>query len=105
VYARVSTIQGSTDQLEEGISTIRDEILPSIKQIGGFQGIISIADRSSGKGVTLTLWDTEEDLRESEDQANRLRSQAAEKLGATQAPQVDRYEVVLYEVEAGVRVS
>jgi heme-degrading monooxygenase HmoA len=105
MYARVSTIQGSMDRLDEGISAIRDDILPSVKQIGGFQGIISLADRASGKGITVTLWDTEDDLRASEEQANQLRSQAAEKLGAAQPPQVDRYEVVLYEVEAGVRVS
>jgi heme-degrading monooxygenase HmoA len=105
VYARVSTIQGSTDLIDQGISTIRGDILPSVKQIGGFQGIISLADRASGKGITVTFWDTEDDLRASEEQANQLRSQAAEKLGAAQPPQVDRYEVVLYEVEAGVRVS
>jgi heme-degrading monooxygenase HmoA len=105
VYARVSTIQGAADRIDEGASAIRDEILPSVKQIGGFQGIISLADRTTGRGLTLTLWDTEDDLRASEEQANQLRSQAAEKVGATQAPQVDRYEVVLFEVEAGVRVS
>ena len=34
-----------------------------------------------------------------------LRRQAAEGIGATAEPQVERYEVVLYEVEAGVTVS
>ncbi len=104
MYARVSTIEGSTGQLDEGIDRMKSEIVPAVKQLGG-QGIISLADRTSGKSLTITLWDTEEDLRESEERANQLRKQAAEGVGATGEPQVERYEVVAYEVEAGVTVS
>jgi heme-degrading monooxygenase HmoA len=104
MYARVSTIEGSTGQLDEGINRMKREIIPAVKQLGA-QGVISLADRTSGKSLTITLWDTEEDLRESEEQANRLRKQVSEGVGATGEPQVERYEVVLYEVEAGVTVS
>lgn len=104
MYARVSTIQGPTDQLDQGLERMKTEIVPSVKQLGA-QGIISLADRTTGKSLTITLWDTEEDLRESEEQANQLRRQAAEGIGASSEPQVERYEVVVYEVEAGVTVS
>ncbi len=104
MFARVSTIQAGTDRIDEGIGTIRNEIIPAVRQLSGFQGVISLVDRGSGKGITLTLWETEEDLRASEQQADQLRSQAAQSLGATQPAQVDRYEVALYEVEAGVTV-
>jgi heme-degrading monooxygenase HmoA len=104
MYARVSTIEGATDRLEEGVNRIRSEIVPQVKQLGA-QGIISLADRTTGKSLTITLWDTEDDLRASEEQANQLRRQAAEGIGATGEPRVERYEVVLYEVEAGVTGS
>lgn len=104
MYARVSIIEGSTEQVEEGLDRIKRQIVPAVKQLGA-QGIISLADRTSGKGLTITLWDTEEELRESEEKANQLRKQAAEGVGATAEPQVERYEVVVYEVEAGVTVS
>ena len=104
MYARVSTIQGPTEQLDEGLDRMKREVVPAVKQLGA-QGIISLADRTSGKSLTITLWDTEEDLRESEERANQLRKQAAEGIGSTAEPQVERYEVVVYEVEAGVTVS
>ncbi len=105
MFARATTIQGPTEQMEAGLSGIREQIIPSLRELSGFQGVITLADRTSGKGITITLWDTEEDLRTSEQQADQLRTQAAGLIGATQAPQVDRYEVVLLDVEAGVRVT
>jgi TfoX/Sxy family transcriptional regulator of competence genes len=104
MYARVSTIEGSAAQLDEGLQRIKTEIVPAVKELGA-QGLISLADRANGKSITITLWDTEEDMRESEERANQLRKQAAEGVGATGEPQVERYEIVLYEVEAGVTVS
>ena len=104
MYARVSTIQGPTGQLDEGLNRMKREVVPAVKQLGA-QGIISLADRQTGKTLTITLWETEDDLRESEEQANQLRKQAAGDIGSTSEPEVDRYEVVVYEVEAGVTVS
>jgi len=104
VHARVSTLQGSTGQIDEGIERIRDTTVPAVKEIDGFKGIFSLVDRQTGKGLTVTFWETEEALRASEEKANRLRSEAAEKLGATGEPIVERYEVALYEVESPITV-
>ncbi len=105
MHARVSIIEAPADKLEEGMKRIRDEIAPAVRQLSGSQGMITLVDRGSGKSLNITLWDTEEDLRASEEQANQLRRQAAESVGATGQPQVERYEVALYEVETGVTVS
>ncbi|MEK6276054.1 MAG: hypothetical protein AABM30_12080 [Actinomycetota bacterium] len=99
MYARVSTIQGATDQVEQGIDRIRGTTLPAIKEIEGFKGIVSLVDRQTGKGLTVTLWESEGALQASEEEANRLRSEAAGNLGATGEPTVERYEVAIYEVE------
>jgi heme-degrading monooxygenase HmoA len=104
MYARVSTIQGSTDRIDEGIERIRETTLPEVKQIEGYKGIVSLVDRQTGKGVTFTLWESEEALRASEEEANRIRREAADTLGATAEPAVERYEVALYEVEAPITV-
>ena len=105
MYARVSIIEAPAEKLEEGTKRIREEIAPQLRQLSGCQGFITLVDRTSGKSLNVTLWDTEEDMRASEEQANQLRKQAAETVGATGEPQVERYEVALYEVEAGVTVS
>jgi hypothetical protein len=104
MYARMSTMRAAGDA-EQGRSVIRDQLLPTARQLGGFQGVISIGDSTSGVWRTITLWDTEDDMRASEEQANELRRQAAEAVGAAAEPEVERYEVVYLEVESGVRVS
>jgi heme-degrading monooxygenase HmoA len=105
MYGRVSIIEAPADKLDEGTKRMRDEIVPALRQLSGCQGVIALVDRTSGKNLVITLWDTEDDLRASEEQANQLRRQAAESVDATAEPQVERYEVALYEVEAGVTVS
>ena len=104
MYARVSMIQGSTDQIDEGIDRIRDTTVPAVKEIDGFKGIVSLVDRQTGKGLTVTLWESEGALQASEEEANRLRREAAGNLGATGEPIVERYEVALYEVESPITV-
>jgi heme-degrading monooxygenase HmoA len=105
MYARVSTIQGSADQIDEGIERVRETTLPAIKEIDGFKGIVSLVDRQTGKGLTVTLWESEDKLQASEEQANKLRAEAAGNLGASGEPTVERYEVALYEIEAPIGVQ
>ena len=102
MHARVSTLQGSTDQIDEGIDRIRDMTLPAVKEIEGFKGICSLVDRQTGKGITITLWESDTEMQASEEEANRIRREAAEHLGATGEPTVERYEVALYEIGSPV---
>jgi len=104
MHARVSTLQGSTDQIDEGIDRIRDMTVPAVKEVDGFKGILSLIDRQTGKSLTVTLWESEGALQASEEEANRIRREAAGNLGATAEPIVDRYEVALYEVESPITV-
>jgi len=100
MHARVSTFEGgSIEQIEEGVQLIREQVIPAAQQIDGYMGIISLADRASGKGLTITLWESEAALQASEEAANRLRQGAANALQARIAS-VERYEVVVSEVKA-----
>jgi heme-degrading monooxygenase HmoA len=104
MYARVSTIQSAADKIDEGIARLRETTVPAVKQIEGCKGIFSLIDRQTGKGITVTLWESEEALRASEEEANRLRREAADELGATTEPMVERYEVAIYEVASPTAV-
>ena len=100
MHARVSTLEGgSIDQIESGVRVLREQVIPAAQQIEGFMGVISLADRASGKGITITLWESEEALHASEEAANQLRQEAADALQASIAS-VERYEVVLSEIRA-----
>ena len=61
MYARVTTIQGNPDQIDEATNLVRDTIVPALQQRTGFEGYLLLADRGTGKGITITLWDSEAD--------------------------------------------
>jgi heme-degrading monooxygenase HmoA len=94
MFARVSTFQGPPDQTAEGIRIAREQILPAAKLMDGFKGIYLLFDRESGKSLSVTLWETEEDMRASEEAANRVRAESADTSGETVVG-VERYEVAL----------
>jgi heme-degrading monooxygenase HmoA len=99
MHARQSTIQGKPAQLEAGIKNFNEQILPAIRQLKGFTGAQFLADRKSGKAVITTFWETEQALRDSEAKANDLRRTAAEQVGSTAAPLVERFEVVMTDIK------
>lgn len=61
MYARVTTTQFSPYRLEESIHIAREQIVPAAQQQNGFKGYLMLVDRSTGKGITITLWEGEED--------------------------------------------
>lgn len=97
MHARVSTIYGTTEQGGDVEGMFREQVLPTLQELGG-KGAILLVDRGSGKAVAITLWEDEAAMRESEERANELRRQAAESAGASEPPTVDRYEVAVWEV-------
>ena len=97
--ARVSTLEGPRETLDEGMRHLTDNTLPPLRQIDGFKGIVGLGDRGSGRVKVVTLWETEQALTASEEQANRLREEAAEG-GGSQIAGVDRYEVAIAQVPA-----
>lgn len=90
MWARVSSYQGSPEQVDRASANLPDDAL---REMSGFECAYLLTDRESGKALTITLWENEEALRESEERANQLRSQVAGDLGASEAPTVERYEV------------
>jgi heme-degrading monooxygenase HmoA len=97
MFARVSTFQGPPDQTAEGIRVAREQILPAARLLDGFRGIYLLFDRESGRSLAITLWETAEDMRASEDAALRARTQSAEATGDVIVG-VERYEVALQEL-------
>jgi hypothetical protein len=90
--ARVSSLEGDPSRYDEDLRFIRDNIAPRVRDIPGSKGVIGLADRSSGRTKTITLWESPDALRASEESANQLRDDAAQETGARIAA-VERYEV------------
>jgi heme-degrading monooxygenase HmoA len=90
--ARVSSLEGSPDGIAEGIGNVRSETFPKVRKLQGNVGAIGLADRKRGRITVITLWESEDALRKSEQQADRLREEAAG-FGRQRIAGVDRYEV------------
>ena len=82
----------SPDQIDEGVRYAKENIVPRVGEIDGFEGVYFLVDRQSGKALSITLWESEETLRSSEQQTNQLRSETAE-AGGQEVMGVERYEV------------
>jgi heme-degrading monooxygenase HmoA len=102
LYARVTTIHSPAERMDEGIEKVKDEVLQSMKEIRGFKGIIGMVDRNANTGVTISLWEDEQAMQEGDEQGARLRDEAAKAMKAETEPMVNRYEVVLIEVETPI---
>ncbi len=90
MFARVSTYAGDPDELVRGFESAR----VGLQQIDGFSQAYFCVDRTNGKGLTLTLWNDEQALEASAEQAKQLRAQATEPSGAT-IDSVQHYEVAV----------
>jgi hypothetical protein len=99
MFARLITLETTEEQHEEGLRLTQDELLPWARESTGFRGLIGLVDRAAGKTLVLTLWASEETLRESADAADRLSALGAATTGATRQA-IEQYEVTLFEVEA-----
>jgi hypothetical protein len=92
--ARVSSLEGSPDGIDEGISKMKSETLPQVRKLKGNVGAIGLVNRASGRATIVTLWESADALAKSEQDADRLREQAA-KGGGQSIAAVDRYEVAV----------
>ena len=94
MHARVSTLEGPPEQVNELGRITSERVAPSLTQMDGFRGILALAGRQSGKVQLVTLWESEEVMRQSEEEAEQLRGDTAQAAGGEIAG-VERYEVVL----------
>ncbi len=97
--ARVSSLEGSAESIDEGVQFIQQQIVPAASDITGWRGIIALADRANGRTLTITFWDSEESLAASETWADEARGEAAAAMDET-VKAVERYEVALSKVLA-----
>jgi heme-degrading monooxygenase HmoA len=96
MFARVTTLQGPSDRVDEGTKAVQEQVIPAARQMKGFKGMLALADHVTGKMIGITLWETEDDLRQSDEAANRLRSDTADAGGAG-IVSVEKFEVVVDE--------
>jgi len=96
MYARVSTFEGSPDQVDDQIREAREKVAPAVRGIPGSKGLLALVDRVTGKTLAITLWESEHAMKESEEAADRIRRESAE-VGGERIASVERFEVAILE--------
>jgi heme-degrading monooxygenase HmoA len=94
MFARVAAITTPGASREQGVGFFRDRVLPDLRRYAGFQDALLLVPPEGGEALVITLWDTEENLRDAEAApAPHRTSGAREALGPEARRDVRVYEV------------
>ena len=96
LFARMNTFEGSPDRLDDALRNVREQVLPQLHQHDGFKGLMFLANYKSGELQLMSLWESAQAMRASEEEARHLRAGVAE-AGDQDIANVERYDVVLFE--------
>jgi heme-degrading monooxygenase HmoA len=99
MHARMSTLEGSPEEMDGGLRDVREHVLPLLKHQEGFIGFIALGNRQSGELIGITFWESEQAMQASEEVGDRTRSDTAEATGEA-IEDVERYEVGLCEISS-----
>src|ERR1700694_1528858 len=83
MHARSTTIQAQPSSIDDGIAYVRDTVMPALEGLDGFVGLSLLADRSSGRCIATSAWDSEEAMRASDEAVRPVRERAAEIFGGS----------------------
>ena len=98
VFARMFTIEGRREQFDGFARAGEEKIIPALRRLDGFEGLLVLADRQNGKIRVVTLWESEEVMRSYEEVAHWFRAFGSEVAGGA-VTEVERYEVLYSETE------
>jgi heme-degrading monooxygenase HmoA len=94
MYARVNRFEEHTDDFDKANRIAEEELIPQLQAVPGFVGMQQLTDRDRRQSLVITFWETEEAMRDSEAEADRLRAEAKDRTGSD-IQTVERYEVTL----------
>ena len=90
MHARVSTYTGEAAALIDGFQTATEPL----ENIEGFSQAYFLIDRPNNRGMSITIWESEDALLASAARADELRKGATEPSGST-IESVEHYEIAL----------
>ena len=91
MYARSTTIQAQPTSIDDGIAHMRDKVMPALEAIDGCVGLSLLVDRTSGRCIATSSWESEEAMRASAESLRPIRDRAAELFGG--GAQIEEWEI------------
>lgn len=62
MFARLTIVQLRADKMDEGTDLFANSVVPAALQQAGNQGVSLLIDRTTGKGISMTLWNSVADM-------------------------------------------
>lgn len=95
MFARTVTFTSATN-IDQGITFLRDKVIPLLHEQKGFRGVTVSADETAGVLGVLSLWDTEEERDASEGPLAATRREHQQLMGGEVA--VENFEEMVRDV-------
>ncbi|MET3142977.1 UNVERIFIED_ORG: heme-degrading monooxygenase HmoA [Arthrobacter sp. UYEF10] len=91
MFARVSTYKTGPETVSD---TPTEDIVSRVRQIPGCKGIYYLSGKETDKAISITLWDTEEAMTASRQEANKIRKENSDE-EKTEIVAVEEFEVTV----------
>ena len=99
MHARLISFSGADpDKREHAIQTIRETVIPMLRQYDGFGGYIALYDAQNRRAKAVLLWESESAAEEAEKELTERRQKLAASVGLT-VESADLYEVTVMQLE------
>ena len=95
MHARVTRYEVAPENIDENLRTKRQVLPTEPGQTDEMKGVVFLTDRENGTIVVISIWEDDDAMQASEDEATRVREEVT---GPGETASVERYEVSLLEV-------
>lgn len=96
MHARMFAFEGSSEEIEAAVALAREEILPLERRMPGFRGLILLSDKQARRLISLSLWENEELMLQSEESAKAITRAAAQSIGGKRLT-IEPFDVAVFE--------
>ena len=97
MHARVVIMEMLPIDVKEAVRAYRDRVVPAGREEQGFRGAWMLTDPETGEGLSISLWESAEDMRSSEESDFHRREFGELEAFFISAPVRKHYEVSVEE--------
>jgi heme-degrading monooxygenase HmoA len=66
LHARVVSMEMLPINVKEAVRIYQERVLPAARDQEGFRGALMLTDQDTGEGLSISLWNSEDDMHASE---------------------------------------
>ena len=93
--ARSTTIMAQPDRIDDGIALVNNELMSMVTDIDGCMGLSMLTDRSTGRCIATTSWESAAAMRASNEKLQPVRQRLLETLGGD-GLDVQEWEIAIF---------